>query len=144
MRLWSFHPKYLDHRGLVAVWREGLLALHVLQNKTTGYRNHPQMNRFKESPDPLLSIVYYLHEIHEEALRREYSFNAQKIPIKDFTCIISLTVTRDQLSYEWEHFKKKLGKRDKKHLASLLGVKFPDCHPLFVPISGHIEKWEKV
>jgi len=25
MRLWTLHPKYLDARGLVALWREGLL-----------------------------------------------------------------------------------------------------------------------
>jgi hypothetical protein len=144
LRLWSFHPLYLDSRGLVALWRESLLALHVLQNKTTGYRNHPQLTRFKESPDPLLSIAYYLHAIHEESVRREYSFNGRKIPKKDLTHVIPLTVTIDQLSYEWEHFKKKLKKRDKKHLASLLAVEFPDCHPLFTPIPGHIEKWEKV
>ena len=26
MRLWSLHPKHLDPQGLVARWREGLLA----------------------------------------------------------------------------------------------------------------------
>ena len=30
MRLWSIHPKYLDRQGLLAVWREGLLAQKVL------------------------------------------------------------------------------------------------------------------
>jgi hypothetical protein len=29
-RIWSLHPKYLDARGLVALWREGLLAQAVL------------------------------------------------------------------------------------------------------------------
>ncbi|HEU5178767.1 MAG TPA: pyrimidine dimer DNA glycosylase/endonuclease V, partial [Burkholderiales bacterium] len=31
MRLWSLHPKYLDARGLVALWREALLAQAVLR-----------------------------------------------------------------------------------------------------------------
>jgi hypothetical protein len=31
MRLWSLHPRYLDAKGLQAVWREGLLAKKVLQ-----------------------------------------------------------------------------------------------------------------
>jgi len=30
MRLWSLHPRYLDAKGLVALWREGLLAQKVL------------------------------------------------------------------------------------------------------------------
>ena len=34
MRLWSLHPKYLDARGLVALWREGLLAQAVLKGQT--------------------------------------------------------------------------------------------------------------
>jgi hypothetical protein len=29
---------------LVAVWREGLLAQAVLQGKTNGYKNHPQLD----------------------------------------------------------------------------------------------------
>nr|WP_243687290.1 pyrimidine dimer DNA glycosylase/endonuclease V [Methanobacterium formicicum] len=47
MRLWSLHPKYLDVKGLVALWREGLLARAVLKGKTKGYTNHPQLIRFK-------------------------------------------------------------------------------------------------
>lgn len=30
MRLWSVHPGWLDAKGLVAAWREGLLARAVL------------------------------------------------------------------------------------------------------------------
>ncbi len=48
MRLWSLHPKYLDRQGLLAVWREGLLAQKVLQGKTKGYKNHPQLKRFQQ------------------------------------------------------------------------------------------------
>jgi len=47
MRLWSLHPKYLDSKGLVALWREGLLAKKVLEGGTKGYRNHPQLERLK-------------------------------------------------------------------------------------------------
>ena len=38
MRLWSLHPSYLDARGLVALWREGLLAQAVLKGRTRGYQ----------------------------------------------------------------------------------------------------------
>jgi len=45
MRIWSIHPKYLDAKGLVALWRETLLAKHVLEGKTKGYTNHPQQKK---------------------------------------------------------------------------------------------------
>jgi hypothetical protein len=41
MRLWSIHPEYLDAKGLVALWREALLAQNVLQCNTKGYKKHP-------------------------------------------------------------------------------------------------------
>ncbi len=34
MRLWTLHPKYLDPRGLVALWREALFAQAVLRGWT--------------------------------------------------------------------------------------------------------------
>jgi hypothetical protein len=43
MRLWSLHPQYLDPQGLVALWREALLAQAVLRGKTRGYKHHPQL-----------------------------------------------------------------------------------------------------
>ena len=49
MRLWSLHPRYLDRQGLLALWREALLARAVLGGRTRGYRNHPQLERFGEA-----------------------------------------------------------------------------------------------
>ena len=43
MRLWSIHPRYLDSMGLVALWREALLAQAVLRGETKGYKFHPQL-----------------------------------------------------------------------------------------------------
>ncbi len=43
MRLWTLHPKHLDPQGLVALWREALLAQAVLRGRTVGYRHHPQL-----------------------------------------------------------------------------------------------------
>lgn len=37
MRIWSLHPSYLDAKGLVALWRETLLAQKVLLGATVGY-----------------------------------------------------------------------------------------------------------
>jgi len=41
MRLWTLHPKYLDTKGLLAVWREALLAQKAIKGATKAYRNHP-------------------------------------------------------------------------------------------------------
>jgi hypothetical protein len=79
MRIWSLHPKYLDTKGLVAVWRETLLAKHVLEGKTKGYKHHPQLDRFKVSANPLETINYYLAVIHGEACNRQYTFNKEKV-----------------------------------------------------------------
>jgi hypothetical protein len=50
VRLWSLHRQYLDVKGLVAVWREAVLAQKVRAGDAQGYRNHPQLNRFKRQP----------------------------------------------------------------------------------------------
>jgi hypothetical protein len=67
MRLWSVHPSLLDPKGLVALWREGLLAQKVLQGRTTGYRSHPQLHRFRQSGEPLAAIATYLWAVHDAA-----------------------------------------------------------------------------
>ncbi len=77
MRIWSLHPKYIDSKGLVALWRETLLAQNVLLGKTKGYKNHPQLERFKEHENPLAAIGSYLLYVQEEASERGYNFNAE-------------------------------------------------------------------
>lgn len=79
MRIWSLHPKYLDQKGLIALWRETLLAQKVLQNQTKGYRNHPQLLRFKQTKNPLQAISNYLHIVWQESQNRNYKFNQSKI-----------------------------------------------------------------
>src|SRR5688500_18766973 len=75
MRLWTLHPKHLDRRGLVALWREALLAQAVLAGRTIGYRHHPQLTRFRQCQDPRSAISHYLVGVHEEARRRGYAFD---------------------------------------------------------------------
>ena len=94
MRLWSIHPRYLDRQGLVALWREGLLAQKVLAGKTNGYRFHPQLLRFRQSRDPLQSIGTYLHHVAEEASKRKYRFDRSKIlKVSHRTCSIQVLRT---------------------------------------------------
>jgi hypothetical protein len=142
MRLWSLHPKYLDAKGLVALWRETLLAKHVLEGRTKGYKNHPQLNRFKNYSAPVEAIHYYLSVIHEEACLREYNFDGSKFTTPDSP--MRITVTSGQVKYETEHLRKKLSERDPLKLKELENIKRFDVHPLFDVVKGDIEDWEIV
>jgi len=142
MRLWSLHPKYLDPRGLVALWREALLAQKVLQGATRGYRSHPQLARFRSHSDPLAAIASYLSFVLDEAVRRGYSFNAQKIATRRTTDRIPCT--RGQLRYEWEHLKQKLRSRNPAAYLSMRAVSEPEPHPWLFLVEGGPEPWEAV
>lgn len=141
MRLWSLHPKYLDARGLVALWREALLAQAVLKGETRGYTRHPQLLRFRESPTPLEAIAFYLQEVHAEATRRGYRFDASKIGV--FGNVAKIVVTRDQLDYEWGHLKSKLKVRDPAVYVRAKQTARPVPHPLFRIVPGPVAAWEK-
>jgi hypothetical protein len=140
MRLWSVHPKYLDAKGLIALWRESLLAKHVLEGKTKGYKNHPQLERFKKSKWPVDAINHYLLIVYEEALHREYNFNKNKIK-KDFK-FSTIKVTEGQIEYEKKHLLNKLKIRDPEKYKQLKNEKKVIVHSMFRTTDGDIESWE--
>ena len=140
MRIWSIHPKYLDTKGLVALWRETLLAKHVLEGKTKGYRNHPQLDRFKKADKPIDIINQYLATVYNEALARKYNFDKEKIDWDFEPSIIS--VTSGQIKYETEHLLNKLRIRDKIKFDKLNNIKKIAQHPIFKIVKGDIEDWE--
>lgn len=139
MRLWSLHPRLLDRQGLLAVWREGLLAQKVLAGQTRGYRQHPQLRRFRRQPDPLVAIGVYLAAVAEEAAARGYCFGADKILCTGPTPAIA--VTAGQLDYEWRHLGRKLQQRDNGRWLAQAGSA-PQLHPLFEVVPGEVEDWE--
>ncbi len=141
MRLWSLHPSLLDTKGLVAVWREALLAQKVLQGKTNGYRQHPQVRRFRQCEDPIAAIATYLWAVHGEAVRRNYRFDAARIAGEPQS--LRIPVSEGQLAFEWEHLKQKLRQRDPEHLKEVCRSRKLLAHPLFVVVAGDIEPWER-
>ncbi len=142
MRIWSLHPKYLDVRGLVALWREALLAQAVLKARTNGYVHHPQLLRFRERSSPVGFIAEYLRAVHRESVKRGYQFNAGKID--NGRPRSRLVVTRGQLEFEWQHLMEKLRTRDPEWQARLATVKAPLPHPLFRIVRGGVAGWERV
>ena len=142
MRIWSFHPKYLDSKGLVALWRESLLAQKVLKGETKGYQHHPQLQRFKKTTDPLSSIAHYLSAVYAESQYRDYHFDPHKIERHE--PVDKITVTTGQLLYEWQHCQLKLSQRDIGLYHTFKSIKTPEVHPLFKLIEGKVEEWEKI
>ncbi len=142
MRIWSIHPSYLDATGLVALWRESLLAMHVLQGKTAGYKNHPQLMRFKNTENPIGAIATYLRSVADEADKRGYNFNRSKIINKRF--IGEIPVTSAQVEFEFNHLKLKLQERNPVLYEKINIIKEIKLHPMMKIISGNIEPWEKI
>ena len=141
MRLWTLHPKYLDAKGLVALWREALLAKAVLRGQTVGYRNHPQLERFRASGDGVASINAYLAAVHAEAVRRGYRFDSTKL--RGRRAPAQLSGTRGQLDFEWSHLLAKLRIRSPAQFRALQGIARPRAHPQFRVSKGPIASWEK-
>jgi hypothetical protein len=142
MRLWSLHPRYLDAQGLVALWREALLARAVLRGRTRGYRHHPQLERFRAHPAPLSAINAYLKELHAEAQRRGYAFDRTKVgPVRTHS---PMPLTKGQLQFEWLHLLAKLRTRTPILHRKWRAIAEPQAHPLFRIGRGNIARWERL
>lgn len=146
MRIWSIHPGLLDSKGLVAAWRETLLAQSCIIKGSGGYANHSQLIRFKEHEAPLEAVCSVLWDLAEEADRRGYNFNTDKI--HEYASE-KLTVTSGQLEYELDHLYVKLCKRDPEAAEELSWLR-DRCDPedligpSFLPVDGHVESWEVI
>lgn len=161
MRLWSIHPDLLDRAALVAGWREGLLAQKVLRGLTSGYRNHPQLERFRELPDPVAGIATWLHGLADAADARGYKFDRTRVVLPAGT--ERLALTDGQLALEWEHLRAKVAARDPQWLAQLdqrdapgpgpephahtqplpHANPHPHPHPMFDLVPGPVAPWER-
>jgi hypothetical protein len=142
MRLWSLHPRYLDPQGLVALWREALLARAVLRGQTRGYLHHPQLERFRAHCHPRLAINLYLAAVHDEASRRGYTLDRSKLgPVR---AVPLIGVAAGQLEHEWLHLQRKLAVRSPALLGRWRDVVVPATHPLFRRRPGPVASWERV
>lgn len=141
MRLWTLHPRYLDPQGLVALWREALLARAVLRGETRGYRHHPQLERFQKHLAPRSAINVYLAAVHAEAESRGYAFDYRKIgPVRNRARIVATT---GQLEYERQHLLRKLRKRNPAYFRRWHRVTSLEAHPLFSVSKGPVADWER-
>lgn len=140
MRLWTLHPRYLDAAGLVALWREALLAQAVLLGRTRGYTRHPQLLRFRAQPDPAGAIASFLAGVLEEAQARGYRFDAGRIG--PGRAAGPMAASQGQLDFEWAHLQAKLAVRSPERFRQLAGT-VPQAHPLFRLAPGPVADWER-
>ncbi|RNI19701.1 pyrimidine dimer DNA glycosylase/endonuclease V [Flexivirga caeni] len=141
MRIWSVHPRFLDGKGLVAGWREALLAQAVLAGRTRGYIRHPQLVRFRAQDDPIGAIGAYLVGLADEADARDYRFDRTRID-RPSARDASMAVTDGQLWYEWAHLQAKLAARSPE-VATRWRDAAPVPHPVFHIVPGPVEGWER-
>ncbi|GAT73001.1 pyrimidine dimer DNA glycosylase/DNA-(apurinic or apyrimidinic site) lyase [Microbacterium sp. HM58-2] len=142
MRIWSLHPQYLDRQGLLACWRETLLAQAVLAGRTRGYDRHPQLERFRASADPLAAVASYLHAVAHEADARGYRFDRTRVDLSGAGAD-AIDVTTGQMALEWAHLSGKLAVRDPERLSRWGELTAPEAHPLFRIVDGPVAGWER-
>jgi hypothetical protein len=136
------HPRYLDRQALIACWREALLAQAVIDRPAGGYGHHPQLERFRDTPQPAGTVAAYLSGLADEADARGYRFVRAKIlPFEPSPGAIPVTV--GQLRYEWGHLTAKLERRSPDVAARWGDVIAPEPHPLFRAVDGPVEPWER-
>jgi hypothetical protein len=131
----------LDPKGIVAAWREALLAQKVLAGATKGYRHHPHLARFQASADPAAAIATFLAGIAGEADARGYHFDASKILPRRLSG--RMPETDGQLLYEWQHLRAKLRVRAPQLFRAFRDTALPEPHPLFRIVSGGVREWER-
>ena len=133
---------YLDAAGLVALWREALLARAVLRGYTKGYRHHPQLQRFRDCRSPRSAINAYIAGVYAEARSRNFRFDASKLARAAGN--ERIVTTNGQLKYEWCWLLEKLCRRNMQAYNIFRHESVPAAHPLFTVVPGPICGWERV
>lgn len=130
MCLWSIHPKYLDKLGLIALWREGLLAQKALSVPSTQYIRHSELERFKNNENPLKAIGSYLCYVAAEGAKRGYNFTHERIVYPNFDDYL-IIINDDTLNLEVKNLKNKLKLRDKTKFKELTEMSKIESNPAF-------------
>jgi hypothetical protein len=129
MLLWTLHPKYLDNKGLGALWFEGIIARNSLLGLSQGYQNHPQLDRFKIQPDPIAAIDTYLSPVYEEGISRGFQYN--RALFSPTFQNVRMEVTLEQLKKEYAYLLQKLERRDIEKYKILKKIHTLEPHPMF-------------
>lgn len=156
MRLWSFHPSYLDNIGLARLYNEGIGGIRAIRGEQKMHLNHPQLTRFKVCCDNHTYIILsaYLRVVHNELelrgmvndgkFKHDLLLNYLFQNTKD---LFNITVNSSQINGEIVHFinktKTQKGRYINDNLKQAIAAKNILPHPLFTVVPGPVESWEK-
>jgi hypothetical protein len=161
MRLWSFHPRYLDNIGLSRAINESISGYKALEDwqrdqkqivplhdneYPPSWKNHSQLVRFKidDGDKHLQDYIDVVLSCYVDRKLKSYNSKTIRFMTAHLYHLRQLTVTNEQLLYEWQHYLKKIQKRSPKLYEEYILINTPIAHPLFKVVSGEIESWEKV
>ena len=141
MRIWSIHPKYLDSKELLNLWKETLEVKNKLLSKTNGFDHSKQLERFLDLKKPIEAINNYMSSVYKEAVKRNCEVDDEFMDW-DFDDSLQIPVTSGQINLEIKELRSRLREKDEEKLHSLNGNTFLELHPIFYSIPGTIEEWE--
>ncbi len=96
----------------------------------------------EDTDNPVSAIAAYLRPVVDEADKRGYNFNRNKIVNTDFSG--KIPVTSGQIEYEFKHLLGKLERRNPDLYERLRMVKDIEFHPLLQKVCGNVEAWEVI
>lgn len=90
--------------------------------------------------DPVAAMGCYLHHLATEAEVRGYRFDRSRIAKVDLS--VTLSVSSGQLGFEWGHLLEKLRQRAPEMWQLQRDLAYR-AHPMFEPVDGDVEPWER-
>ena len=142
MRLWSLHPRYLDPKGLVALWREALARPGRAPGAIPGdIATIPSCSDSARSPLRVAASPSTFGPCTRNRSSEATASTGARLCTGG--TVARVDVTRGQLDFEWRHLLAKLEKRNPPVLEALQNTGDPAPHPLFRVVPGAIEEWER-
>jgi hypothetical protein len=109
---------------------------------TRGWRNHPQLDRFKDHSETMDAIGFYPLKIREEASFRGHSYDGSKIR-RPINRVALTSITTGQLLYEFSLLLERTRLRMPAWHEKLREVyDLPKAYPLFEVVEGDVGRWE--
>jgi hypothetical protein len=127
VRLWHFHPKYLDVKGFCAQWFEA----YILLGKLMEGKRHSQLKMIMESKSPITSLQKYMLALYKESKNRGYSFDINLIGPYQKVGTKRIPLEVNHYLRDWNMYKKRVEKRNPEFYKKIKDVNFPEPNPIF-------------
>ncbi len=145
MKLWSLHPRHMDHTRLLALWRTALAARDIIEGRASDYRVDRSIYRFMGRLDSDRAINTYIYYIWLEAKGRGYRFAREEALKKELIDTeIKIPVTSGQLLFEAWKLLTKISQTNPDWISRLAIEKCFEANPVFRVVEGLPDPREKI